>query len=558
MKKIFCLLALCFIFCLFIAGCNNQTSTDFPESDKTEELQKDDSTTTSPAPVVKEAETVTCSNEKATISLKLPEGWAYDIEKRPPESSVASEFSIDIYPANNVEEKLSVSYFTTFGVCGTGLVQDEIKLGGYDARRGTYDEKSVWDFIVIPSTKGDFVILNHCSAEWWKNHGTEVMKILETASFIKTAEANNVSVTDFALRLFKESLEDEKNTLISPLSVLTALSMTANGADGDTLSQMESVLGMPISSLNEWIKIYMESLPEEERYKLSLANSIWFKDSDSFEVNEDFLKTNEEYYGAGIFKKPFDTSTLKEINAWVEENTNGMIKNILDSISKDAVMYLINALAFDAEWQKMYNEHQIREGEFTAEDGTKQKVELMYSEEYKYLEDENATGFIKYYADRKYAFAALLPNKGVSVSEYVSSLDTEKLIAIFENAQNTDVIAALPKFETEYKVEMSDILYNMGMPDAFSTTFADFSKLGQSTQGNIYINRVIHQTYIKVDGKGTKAGAATVVEIDAESAPPMETEPPKEVILDRPFVYMLIDCETNIPFFIGNLMSVEQ
>ena len=659
MKKIFCLLALFFIFCLFIAGCNNQTSTDFPESDKTEELQKDDSTTTSPAPVVKEAETVTCSNEKASISLKLPEGWAYDIEKRPPESSVASEFSMDIYPANNVEEKLSVSYFTTFGVCGTGLVQDEIKLGGYDARRGTYDEKSVWDFIVIPSTKGDFVILNHCSAEWWKNHGTEVMNILESASFTEVTEtsgytisineqdrtriinsvegwyesgktitvvvgtvtetnlylcvndkklspadttleyttfvfempdcdvilkfeeesvdiplppeeknerpnipkntdleeANNVSVTDFALRLFKESLEDEKNTLISPLSVLTALSMTANGADGDTLSQMESVLGMPISSLNEWIKIYIESLPEEERYKLSLANSIWFKDSDSFEVNADFLKTNEEYYGAGIFKKPFDTSTLKEINAWVEENTNGMIKNILDSISKDAVMYLINALAFDAEWQKMYNEHQIREGEFTAEDGTKQKVELMYSEEYKYLEDENATGFIKYYADRKYAFAALLPKKGVSVSEYVSSLDTEKLIAIFENAQNTDVIAALPKFETEYKVEMSDILKNMGMSNAFNSTLADFSKLGHSTQGNIYISRVIHQTYIKVDGKGTKAGAATVIEV-AEGEP-MEIVPPKEVILDRPFVYMLIDCETNIPFFIGTLMSVE-
>ncbi|MBQ3255867.1 MAG: serpin family protein [Oscillospiraceae bacterium] len=374
---------------------------------------------------------------------------------------------------------------------------------------------------------------------------------------IEITDVSDAAVSDFALRLFKESMEDGENTLISPLSVLVALSMTANGADNETLSQMESVLGMPIDQLNTWISTYMANLPEEEKYKLSLANSIWFKDDPTFVVNEDFLQTNADYYGAGIYKAPFDDSTLKEINKWVEDNTDGMIKDILDQIPEDAVMYLVNALAFDAEWQNIYNEYQIQDGKFTTEDGTVRDVELMYSNENKYLNDDKAEGFIKYYANRKYAFAALLPNEGVSVSEYIASLDGEHLHDLLSDAKTTPVDAAIPKFETEYKVEMSEILKKMGMPDAFDGTLADFSKLGSTTDGkNIFINRVIHQTYINVDGKGTKAGAATVVEMTKESAmEPMD--PPKQVYLDRPFVYMLIDCETNLPFFIGTMMDVK-
>ena len=373
---------------------------------------------------------------------------------------------------------------------------------------------------------------------------------------VELTDVSDAAVTDFAVRLFKESLADGSNTLISPLSVLVALSMTANGAEGETLTQMEAVLGMPIEQLNSWVNTYISNLPEEEKYKLSLANSIWFKDTDTFTVNEDFLQTNADYYGAGIFKTPFDNSTLKEINKWVEDNTDGMIKDILDEIPKEAIMYLINALAFEAEWQNIYKENQIRDGQFTTEDGAKRDVELMYSSEGMYLEDEKATGFIKYYKDRKYAFAALLPNEGVSISDYVASLNGEHLNEMLANAQQTRVSTSIPRFETEYKVEMSDILKQMGMPNAFNYTVADFSKLGESTEGNICISRVIHQTYINVDAKGTKAGAATVVEMKAESA--MEPlEPPKEVYLDRPFVYMLIDCETNLPFFIGTMMDVK-
>ena len=368
-------------------------------------------------------------------------------------------------------------------------------------------------------------------------------------------DVSDAAVTDFAIRLFKESMADGENTLISPLSVLVALSMTANGADNETLSQMEAVLGMPIDQLNTWISTYMANLPEEEKYKLSLANSIWFTDDERFTVNQDFLQTNADYYDADIYRAPFDDDTCKDINKWVKDNTDGLIKNILDQIPKEAVMYLINALAFDAEWQDIYFESQVREGEFTTENGEKRNVDMMYSEENKYLEDKHATGFIKYYKDRKYAFAALLPKEGTTVSEYIASLDGEHLNDLLTNAKSAFVNTSIPKFETEYDVEMSAVLSGMGMPDAFSGATADFSKLGHSTAGNIFINRVLHKTFISVDERGTKAGAATVVEMNDECA--LIIEDPKQVFLDRPFVYMLIDCETNQPFFIGTMMDVE-
>ena len=378
----------------------------------------------------------------------------------------------------------------------------------------------------------------------------------EVKNNIEISDVSDAAVCDFAVRLFKASEKNGENTLISPLSVLAALSMTANGADNETLAQMESVLGMPTEQLNAWMSEYMQNLPQGKDYKLSLANSIWFKDADHFSVNEEFLQTNADYYGAGVYKAPFDGSTLKEINKWVEDNTDGMIKDILDEIPYDAVMYLVNALAFDALWDETYEDYHIRDGRFTREDGVRQDVEFMYSSENMYLEDDMAKGFIKYYKDREYAFVALLPNEGVTVSEYVASLDGNKLHEMLKNAQYNVVSTSIPKFETEYDVEMKDILSSMGMPDAFNSKLADFSKLGTSTKGNIFINRVIHKTYIAVDQSGTRAGAATVVEMTGESA--MEPlEPPKEVYLDRPFVYMLIDCETKLPFFIGTMMDVD-
>ena len=139
--------------------------------------------------------------------------------------------------------------------------------------------------------------------------------------------------------------------------------MTANGAANETLSQMEEVLGkdIPLEELNEYLYYYVNNLPSEEKSKLNIANSIWFRDDeDRLTVEKDFLQKNADYYNAAIYKSPFDDQTLQDINYWVKTNTDGMIDKILEKIDDDSIMYLINAIVFDAEW-KIYNKSDIHE-----------------------------------------------------------------------------------------------------------------------------------------------------------------------------------------------------
>ena len=346
-----------------------------------------------------------------------------------------------------------------------------------------------------------------------------------------------------------------ENTLVSPLSVLGALAMTANGAKGETREEMETVLGMDTEELNRYFSGLM---PEEDKTekgpRFHLANSVWFRDGGGFEADGEFLETVEKYYGAGVFEAPFDGGTLREINGWVKENTDGMIPEILDRIPPDAVMYLVNALAFDGEWTEPYKEHLVDPGTFTREDGTQTEAVFMRSRENLYLESDFAVGFVKPYKGGKYAFAALLPKEGFTVSDCIVSLDGKKLTDLLASASVTPVEAALPKFETGSSLELSRVLSVMGMPTAFDPVNADFSGLGTGAGQNLYISRVLHKTFISVAEQGTKAGAATAVEMAKNAALPLEE--PKRVILDRPFVYMLIDCETNVPFFLGALTDV--
>lgn len=367
--------------------------------------------------------------------------------------------------------------------------------------------------------------------------------------------ADSQRITDFAVRLFQASNESGSNTAISPLSVLYALAMTANGAEGETREQMEEALGMSVEELNLYLYTYVNSLAQGEKYQLKLANSIWFKDDERFAVNKDFLQTNANYYGADIYKAPFNNSTLDDINSWASNKTDGMVPEVLDKLSEDAVMYLVNALAFEAEWVDIYDEKSVSDSVFTKEDGTEQNVSLMSSKESTYIKDDKATGFIKYYNGGKYAFVALLPNEGVTVSEYVNSLDGESVATMLANAEYKTVLTKTPKFEAEYKIEMADALKSMGMTNAFDEISADFDGIGAYEGSNLYINCVIHKTYIQVAEQGTKAGAVTVVEMD-EYGGEWNPEKPAKVYLDRPFAYMLIDCENNVPFFIGTVMDV--
>ncbi len=362
----------------------------------------------------------------------------------------------------------------------------------------------------------------------------------------------NIAMTDFAVRLFKECETSGQNTLISPLSVMYALAMTANGASGETLSQMEDALGMPIDQLNEYLYTYKNSLPQGEKYTLNLANSIWFNDTENFKVNQDFLQTNANYYGVDVYKAEFNKRAVKDINNWVNLKTNEMIPEIIDNIDSNDMMFLINALMFEADWEYEYRYQNIKDDVFICEDGTSQNVVMMNSNEYHYISDENATGFIKNYADEKYAFVALLPNLDKTVSEYISTLDGKRLNQILSNATDERIRCGLPKFEYDYDISMVEPLKSIGIKDAFDENNANLSKLGHHALGDLLIGDVQHKTTISVNEKGTSAGAASLAKIIVRSGLYAE----KVVYLNRPFVYMIIDCQNNVPIFMGTVMSV--
>ena len=216
------------------------------------------------------------------------------------------------------------------------------------------------------------------------------------------------AAADFSIKLLNAALEKNpgQNALFSPLSALCALAMTANGAAGDTRAQFEALLGLPVEELCQYLSAYCAALPSGEKYQFHGANSLWLREG-GVQVKREFLEANAGLFGAAVFEKPFDSGTLEEINGWVEEQTKGMIPTILQEIKPEEVLYLINALAFEAEWADIYEDAQVRERLFTQEDGAEVPVDMMESTENLYLEDEKATGFLKYYAGEQYAFGAL-------------------------------------------------------------------------------------------------------------------------------------------------------
>ncbi|MEG0944839.1 MAG: serpin family protein [Oscillospiraceae bacterium] len=359
-------------------------------------------------------------------------------------------------------------------------------------------------------------------------------------------------LTDFSLHLLTR-LNLEENTLISPLSIASALAMVANGGDGETLEQMEGVLGTDVAELNEFLYAYRTLLPSDEKYRVNLANSIWFRDDPALEVHPDFLQKNKDYYDAAIYRVPFDDSTKKAINDWVKEKTDGQIEKLMEQAPpRDGVMYLINALSFDAEWEHIYEDTDIRPGKFTAQSGEKQASEMMNSQEFCYLKLPNGTGFTKPYADGKYSFVALLPDEGVSMSDFTASLSGEAVLYTIKNASQEMVSAAIPKFSFAYSRQLNDVLGQMGMTDAFDANRADFSGLGTCREGNLFISQVLHKTKITLDEKGTKAGAVTAVEMRCGAA----AVEPKQVILDRPFYFMIVDSALSLPLFMGTVNSL--
>lgn len=395
-------------------------------------------------------------------------------------------------------------------------------------------------------------LLSSCTASAADDLMQGITAVAQPQTELSALEAE--AIAGFSVRLLENCSTEGASTLVSPLSVLQALGMTALGAQGNTRDELEAAFGMSADRLASVMHAWNSALAQTDTCALHLANSIWFTDDANFTVQPEFLQKNADWYGAGALRIPFDNTAVRTVNRWVSEHTDGQIPKMLEQISPDAVMLLVNALSFDAEWRDMYRPYQVRDASFTREDGTSVQVSMMYSEENVYLSDENASGFIRYYAGGDYAFAALLPDEGISVAEYVESLTGERLYAILSEPQRKTVETGLPSFETGSSFELSDALRSLGINDAFDSLCADFSDIGEAEDAVLVIGQILHKTTISVTERGTRAGAATVVEIDAATDCVPDDEPAR-VVLDRPFVYMLIDCETNLPFFIGTMMD---
>ncbi len=383
-----------------------------------------------------------------------------------------------------------------------------------------------------------------------------------------TGQMTAHALFDFTTHLLQGTYPTNRqtNVLVSPLSALFALALAEAGAASDTLSQLGTATGMNIDSLATYLGAYVRRISGEDLYDtqqkgdalaLKCANSVWLRSSDDLSVSEDYLAACKDSFDAQAFSAPFDPTTAEDINSWVSSKTDGMIDQLVDRIAADDQLFLINVLAFDDVWQEPYEEGDVQGDTFTTEKGDEQSVRMMRSHETAYLENSLAEGFLKPYENHIFAFVALLPKQDVRLADLVASLDGSSLHDMITNpVPNIEVSAGLPKFSLDYQTTLNDQLIAMGVRDAFDASLANFSRMATLKDGNLAISAVLQKTFIDVNEAGTKAAAVTAIGEAGSTATPDEPEV-REVILDRPFVYFIIDNMTMTPLFAGVLTSME-
>ena len=356
-------------------------------------------------------------------------------------------------------------------------------------------------------------------------------------------------ISAFSFSMFQSSVNKEKrNHLLSPLSATLCLALINNGAAGNTRLQIENAIGLSTDQLNSSTYAYTHSLYTSEDCKVSLANSIWLKDG-ALNVKPTFLQANADWYGAQAYRSPFDSTTLSDINNWCYNHTDGKIDKILDSIDPLDVMYLINAVDFDAKWETEYERGDIENGVFNNYDSTQSDVKMLYSTQYGYLMDETCVGFAKNYKGGKYSFVGLLPNEGTDIYDFVNALNEEKWTALWDTAKDNPerkVHIRMPEFTYETEMPLNSAFKALGIEDMFSPSLADFSGIDDAQE--LYCSYVKQKAFIQVDRNGTKAAAVTIGGFNKLSAAPLD---PLYITLDRSFVYAIVDNEYKLPLFLG-------
>lgn len=360
----------------------------------------------------------------------------------------------------------------------------------------------------------------------------------------------------FGLRIHQElsKLGTGENVLISPYSLSSGLALAYNGSAGETAKQMESVLGwtgMERSKVNEANKGLRMLLEQGGGVTLSIANSIWIQNG--FKMKEPYLNQVEDAYGAEI--KMADLShedSLKEINGWVDQNTNGMIKSIY-SEPPGGKAVLINAIYFNGGWMDEFDPELTEEKNFNLADGSVKKLPMMKQEKrFAYKESDKWQAVRLPYGDGRMHMLVIVPSKESSLDELQKEL--WKNPKVWQDGYEPNMVKLeLPKFKAELSTELSEqlvgVLKKAGMKDAFDDMKADFSDMAEDP---LYIERIGHKVVVDVNEKGTEAAAVTAIAMTSGAPEPTE---PVEMIVDRPFFFAIEDRDTGAWLFMGSITN---
>jgi serpin B len=362
------------------------------------------------------------------------------------------------------------------------------------------------------------------------------------------------SGNSFAIDVFKKVAESEqqaKNLIISPLSISVALSMTLNGANGETRAGMINALrsdGLSPAEINDSYKSLTSALLNvDKRVKLTIANSIWAEKK--FPVKVPFKNTLTNYYKADT--RTFDISDAgvpDVINGWIESNTNGLIKNMIDELDPSTVMLLINAIYFKGQWNSQFEKSKTVTESFHLNSSEVKQVPMMKQKSQFKVCSSQGLMFAEFpYGQGNFVMDVILPNDINGLNNIISNLTIESFNEMISRMYPTQIELSFPRFKYGYKKPLNDILSDMGMSLAFSES-ADFSNLSDIA---VFISLVLHQAFIETNEEGTEAAAATVVEIFTTSTP----AGPMVLNLDHPFLYIIRETTTNSILFMGRVAN---
>lgn len=366
--------------------------------------------------------------------------------------------------------------------------------------------------------------------------------------------------TEFGFSIFKKLISEDKNRniFISPLSILLALTMTYNGAVGETSLAMAEALqfeGLDLEELNQGFNDLMAGIKDTDSdIEMEIANSIWYRSG--FDVREDFIERNKKYFDSEINEIDFSAPDAEAIiNGWIEEETKGRIDKMISEIPDDAMMYLINAIYFKGNWTYPFDENVTVDDDFYLPDGTVKEVPMMSRQEnFAYYKSDDFSGIKLPYGKEEMSMYIILPDEGTNVDTVIKSLDAEKWSGIKDSFYNRQVSLVMPKYEMEYGTKiLNDVLISLGMGIAFDPDLADFTGIVSREPGNSpWISEVLHKAVIEVNEEGSEAAASTVEEI-AESA--MTVEDIIEFVVNRSFFFIISDDRTGSILFMGKVIE---